>query len=211
MKSKPHELVAIAFKIVVFSLAVWIAGLSLWGAFHPEQQSRIFRSLMTSVPWAGYAHVFGGSLALILGGVQLSSVVRQKNLDLHKRLGTLYVVCVIISTIGAMATLLESTTAWSAKSGFWLLAVVWPAITMAGYPWGGVFDVQRHGRLMIYSYALTCAAITLRIYLGIMMASGVSFSVAYPIAAWGGGVGNVLLAFIVLRIAGRDTKPARVA
>lgn len=187
-------------KAVVFALALWITGVSLVGVLNPGGQSGIFRRLMTWTPWAGYAHIVGGSLALILGGIQLSSRLRRRNIGMHRIIGTLYVICVLIATVGAIATLHETTTGWPAKSGFWLLAIAWPTTTLLGYPWRGKFDVSWHGRLMIYSYAMTCAAITLRLYLIGLLASGVRFPYAYPTAAWAGGVGNVILAFVVMRI-----------
>lgn len=207
------DLIGAIFKLIVFGLALWIAGVSVVGAFNPELQSGIFRRLMRSVPWAGYAHVLAGSMALVLGGLQMSSYIRRKSMPLHKLMGNAYVVCVLLGTVGAIATLLESTTGWAAKSGFWLLAFAWPATTLAGYPWRGKFDVKWHGRLMIYSYAMTCAAITLRLYLGLLMVSGVSYLWAYPIAAWGGGIGNLILASLAMRIAGidRESRPLKVS
>ena len=51
------------------------------------------------------------------------------------------------------------------------------------------------------SYALTCAAISLRIILGVLLGVGVSFQSAYPIAAWGGLLANLCIAnFMIFKL-----------
>jgi hypothetical protein len=57
---------------------------------------------------------------------------------------------------------------------------------------GGNLDLHR--RWMIRSYALTLAAVTLRIYLPASMLLGIPFPVAYPAIAWLCWVPNLLVA-----------------
>lgn len=185
-------------KAVYYLSACAIAAVSLYAMFDPAIQSPVFKRLLRVIPWAGFCHIVFGSLALILGGLQLSVRLRQRSLQLHKLIGNCYVGCVLIAAVGAMVSLSFTQSPWSSRSGFWLLAIVWPIVTLAGYPRGGKFNFQWHGKLMLYSYALTCSAITLRIYLGIMLGLGINFSVAYPIAGWAGFLGNVLIAYLVL-------------
>ena len=52
---------------------------------------------------------------------------------------------------------------------------------------------------MVRSYALTLAAVTLRIYLPASQVAGVSFTIAYPVIAWLCWVPNLLLAQWFLR------------
>jgi Predicted membrane protein (DUF2306) len=47
---------------------------------------------------------------------------------------------------------------------------------------------------MIRSYSLTFAAVTLRIYLPVALASGVPFEIAYPAIAWLCWVPNLFVA-----------------
>jgi hypothetical protein len=56
-----------------------------------------------------------------------------------------------------------------------------------------------HRRWMIRSYALTCAAITLRIILPVGLASGLEFSTSYLLAAWGSWTINLVIAELVVR------------
>ena len=56
---------------------------------------------------------------------------------------------------------------------------------------------------MVRSFALTFAAVTLRLYLGVSGASGVPFAVAYPLIAWACWVPNLVVAELWLRRQGR--------
>jgi hypothetical protein len=51
-----------------------------------------------------------------------------------------------------------------------------------------------HRAWMIRSYSLTFAAVTLRIYLPLSLAAGMSFDVAYPAIAWLCWVPNIIVA-----------------
>lgn len=206
LKNKSIKIIGLISKVILCLLAISIAGMSLFAIVDVERQTPIFQRLVRVVPSAGYAHIIAGSIALILGGFQLSSRLRRKNLNLHKLIGKAYVVCVLASTVGAIINLSMTSSPWPAKSEFWLVAIVWPIVTLVGYPRGENFDIRWHGRLMIISYALTCTAISLRFLLTILLVSGVRFPVAYPIAAWGGLVINIAIAGFVLRIAEMSRK-----
>lgn len=188
----------LASKAILILLAFVIGGMALYGVVVPSAQSPVFKSLLGGVVWAGHAHVIFGSLALFLGAIQMSSRLRRKNIKLHRLIGNAYLGCVLAATTGAIVSLPVSASSLAAKSAFWLLAILWPLVTLAGYPWGERFCIRRHGKLMLFSYALTCSAITLRLILISLLASGVSFQVAYPISAWGALIGNTVFAAIVI-------------
>ncbi len=187
-----------AFQLLVFLAAWGVAGFTLLAITQPEWQSPVYRQLVRLIPWAGYLHLFAGSIALLLGVFQFQPRIRQSNIELHKLMGRVYVGCVLASTLGAFVSVWVSPSSWAAKSAFWILAVLWPTVTLLGYPWRGTFNAHWHARWMTLSYALTCAAITLRIILGILLGIGVSFQSAYPIAAWGGVLTNLCIANIII-------------
>ncbi len=56
---------------------------------------------------------------------------------------------------------------------------------------------------MIISYAVTLAAVTLRIYIPLSIVAGYEFAVVYPVIAWLSWVPNLLIAdwFFVRRVA----------
>ena len=55
-------------------------------------------------------------------------------------------------------------------------------------------DVARHQQWMIRSFALTLAAVTLRVYLPLAFANQVPFEVSYPVIAWMCWVPNLIVA-----------------
>lgn len=189
----------LASKAILMLLAFAIGGMALLGIVVPSTQSPVFKSLLQGVVWAGHAHVIFGSFALFLGAIQMSSRLRRKNIKLHRLVGNAYLACVLAATTGAIVSLPASASSLAAKSAFWILAFLWPLVTLAGYPRGDRFCIRRHGKLMLFSYSLTCSAITLRIILISLLASGVSFQVAYPISAWGALLGNTTIAIVFTR------------
>lgn len=178
--------------------AIGTAGYAIVALFSKAIQSPVFRELVTTVEWSGKLHIVAGAMALILGLIQLSSRIRNYSLELHKNVGRIYVVLVLLSTTGAMVSLPSSTSGLAAKSAFWFLAILWPIVTIAGYPFRGDFSRSRHARFMIVSFALTCSAVSLRIYLALMLSLGIGFDICYPIAAWGGLITNLLVAMFFL-------------
>jgi hypothetical protein len=50
---------------------------------------------------------------------------------------------------------------------------------------------------MVRNFALTFAAVTLRLYLPASMAAGIAFELAYPVIAWLCWVPNVVLAEVL--------------
>lgn len=204
-----HTAIAAKFVLVFMSLA--IAGVSLYALVDSTKQSPVFQSMLTEIPWAGYSHIVFGSMALILGGFQISSRLRRRNLRLHERIGKVYVVCVLLGSVGAIATNVASPTTWPAKSAFWLLSLLWPIVTLAGYPRGVSFDPKKHGRFMLWSYALTCSAITLRLILIPSLICGVRFGTVYPISAWGSFIFNLTVLEAILWVGRRRTSNGALA
>ena len=81
-----------------------------------------------------------------------------------------------------------------AKVGFGLLGVVWTISTLMAYQRIRSGAIAKHQIWMIRSYALTFAAVTLRVYIPASMVSGLSFDVAYPAIAWFAWVPNLIIA-----------------
>ena len=79
---------------------------------------------------------------------------------------------------------------------YWIfiLALAWLFTTAMAYLKIRQRDIQAHRSWMIRSYAVTFAAVTLRIWLGILMgALGWDFELAYQTVAWICWVPNLLV------------------
>lgn len=88
-----------------------------------------------------------------------------------------------------------------AACGFLALGAAWIVTTALAvrFIWRG--DALQHRRWMIRSFALTAAAITLRIYLPFVFVFHWPFSVAYPAIAWLCWMPNLTAVEVYLRYA----------
>jgi hypothetical protein len=101
---------------------------------------------------------------------------------------------VLASTVGALVGNYASPSSTGAKLGFLILGIIWPMVTLVGTPFDDMFDRRAHGTMMKISYALTFAAVTLRIYLAALLTLGFDFETAFAISAWESGFPIHLLA-----------------
>ena len=81
---------------------------------------------------------------------------------------------------------------WSA-SGFLVLALLWVAFTLQAVFAARSGDYKSHRRWMLRSAALTFAAVTLRIIMVPLLASGWTVAETYDITAWGSWVLNLCI------------------
>ena len=185
------------FGLMAF-LAIGVSGYALWGyAFmplgslvHPDMRITFEAHYL-----AIYAHVFGSIVALALGPFQFWKTFRERRIKTHRLLGKLYLGIGIL--IGGLAGLSMAFYAFGgivAKTGFGGLAVAW--LFTGGKALSAVRagNIVEHQRWMIRNYALTLAAVSLRIYLPLSMVAGIDFTVAYPAIAWLCWVPNILSA-----------------
>jgi uncharacterized membrane protein len=153
----------------------------------------------TAMPIAVAAHLAGGLVALAVGAWQLNARLRARVLTLHRWMGRTYVLAVLVGGVGALRMAVVSEHGWITHSGFGVLAVLWLYTTARGYVAIRAHDEARHRRWMIRSYALTFAAVTLRIYIPLGAAAGIPFATVYQAIAWVSWVPNLLLAEWLVR------------
>ncbi|CUH69639.1 hypothetical protein TL5118_03608 [Thalassovita autumnalis] len=147
---------------------------------------------------AFYLHILLAPVALILVPFQFWTRLRTRRPALHRWLGRLYAVAILISGIAGLQIAIGTNAGPVAAWGFGLLAVLWMAVT--GYAvWLAVLRrIADHRRWMIRSAALTLAGTTLRLELP-LLAMGFGFETGYVIVAWACWVPNALLAEWLLR------------
>ncbi len=147
-------------------------------------------------PYRGWAnlHFLGGAVALICGPWQFSRRLRKKSLTLHRNLGKLYLVGVLAAGAAGLYMAPLATGGVAAVFGFGGLAVVWLVTAVAAYVTIRQGRVVEHQRWMTRNFALTYAAVTLRIYLPLSQVAGYDFDAAYAAIAWLCWVPNLLVA-----------------
>ncbi len=174
----------LAFIVAAYALVLLIA---------PEVRPPFLRERAAMMPAAVYLHLAGGAVAMALGPFQFSAALRARRLDLHRWLGRTYLVAVLLGSCSGFVLATVSQGGLVAHLGFGTLAVLWLATAARGYQLIRRGDDVSHRRWMIRNYALTFAAVTLRIYLPLALLSGVSFAVAYPAIAWLCWVPNLIV------------------
>lgn len=161
----------------------------------------------TAIQVAFYAHVIGGGLALALSPPQFIARLRHRVPRAHRAIGRLAVGSMVV---GGVAGAVLSTTNLAGPvgtAGFGLLGVLWVAFAVTAVVAIRRGDVAAHRRWMVRAFALTYAAVTLRLWLGLLIgvhvAAGVPQSEAFdrsylfvPFLCW---VPNLLVAELYLR------------
>jgi uncharacterized membrane protein len=152
--------------------------------------------LLANPIWNGafYTHIFLGGIALLTGWSQFSTRIRNKNLSIHRTLGKIYVIVCMISGSAGLYISFFATGGWIASWGFGALAVFWLITTSKAYLTIRNGEIDNHKMWMIRSYALTFAAVTLRIWLPLAQVLHFDFIEAYRVIAWLCWVPNILIA-----------------
>ena len=152
-------------------------------------------------PWL-VVHAGLASVALIVGPIQFVPKLRAARARLHRGLGRVYVFACLAAG-GAGLLLAWGTNAGPvAQMGFGTLAVAWIVCTVQALRLAMARRIVEHRRWMIRSFALTFAAVTLRLYLPIAPILGYPFMDGYRIISWMAWVPNLIVAELYLRRAG---------
>ncbi len=179
--------------IGLYALSVY-AFLELGIAVHP-----IMKANFRAHPAPIYFHIFPSLIALLLGPFQFNEKFRTTKTHLHRLIGKVYLLCILVGGISGLYMAQFSFGGTISHLGFALLAVLW---IFTGYK--AYYSIIRkmivaHYHWMIINFALTLAAVTLRIGLGIGFASGIPFETFYPYLAWICWVPNLLVALMIIR------------
>ncbi len=164
-------------------------------------------ALLADLLWNAmfYTHIALGGLALLIGWVQFNKKIQRKRIELHRSLGKIYMTAVLLSGISSLYIGYYATGGWIPKIGFISLGLVWLYTTGKGYIAIRKKDIVQHQKMMIYSYAACFAAVTLRVWLPILIASLGDFLPAYKIVAWLCWVPNLIIAYFIIQ---QKFKPA---
>jgi len=149
-------------------------------------------------PFALTAHAGLGATVLILGAFQFFPGLRTRWSAWHRRAGTVYVAGALIGGLAGLILALGTTAGPVASVGFALLALLWLWFTANAWRYARAKDFQRHQRWMTRSYAMTFAAVTLRLYIAVFTIAHVDFMTGYRLAAWMCWVPNLIFVELFL-------------
>jgi hypothetical protein len=160
-------------------------------------------------PWL-FVHAGLAATALLLGPTQFLPRLRLTRPRLHRWMGRTYVFACLTGGSAGLALAMGSTAGPIARAGFAALAVTWMLTTSMAWRMALHRRFADHRRWMIRSFALTFAAVTLRLYMPIAPLLGIPFIDGYRAIAWLCWVPNLVAAEIYLaRGRARIAQPAR--
>ena len=151
---------------------------------------------------AFYLHVSAGAVALLLSPAQFSTRLRRRALRLHRAVGRTVLTAIVLGGLAGAVLAPHSLAGGIGTAGFGTLAVLW--VCCAGATAAAIRrrDVAAHRRWAVRTFALTYAAVTLRLQLGVLIGlqvaagvpDGTAFSRAYLLVPFLSWVPNLVLA-----------------
>ncbi|XBQ17486.1 MAG: DUF2306 domain-containing protein [Oceanicaulis sp.] len=148
-------------------------------------------------------HAGFAALALAIGPVQFLPRLRRSLPWLHRAVGVTYVTACLAGGVSGLALAVGTTSGPVAAAGFGGLAIAWLLTTGRGLALALAGRFAEHRRWMIRSYALTLAAVTLRLQLPASAMMDLPFETAYPAIAFLCWVPNLVLAELWIAATGR--------
>ncbi len=149
-------------------------------------------------PWL-VLHVAGAATALLVGPLQFSSAVRSRLPLFHRSLGRVYVVSCLLGGATGFVLALGASTGWITVAGFGSLAVAWIITTSLAWRRAMQGQFVEHRAWMIRSFALTFAAVTLRLYLPLLPLLSIPFDQGYRAISCLAWVPNLMVAELYVR------------
>jgi len=158
---------------------------------------------------AFYCHIIFAGVALAVGPFQFARWLRNNYPGAHRWIGRIYIAAVFLGSVSSFVMAFFNSVGLGGFFGFAGLAVLWGWTAWRGYRAAREKKFREHQSWMIRNFAMTYAAVTLRLWLGVLILvqlpffSGdgfvALFTAAYaplPYIAW---IPNVIVAELIIR------------
>ena len=149
-------------------------------------------------PWRILIHVFASLVALGIGPFQFIPSLRRHK-TLHRTLGSIYFVAVFIGGISGLFTAMIAQGGIISQVGFMVLASLWIYTAACALRAVKCADYKAHKEWALRCFALTFAAVTIRVQLGIGFATGYKFEEFYWMLSWTCWIPNSIFAEWLIR------------
>jgi hypothetical protein len=174
-------LLAILGMAAAAALAFWVIAAMPYLRWDPAQ----FGAAYWPRRYGLITHIAGGSIALLVGPLQLWLGETRSKLALHRTLGTLYLLGVVLGVAGAYYLALTTTLGWIFGAGLFGLAVAWSITTAMAYLAIRRRLIDQHREWMIRSYVVTLAFVIFRAIVAVLSILGVgSLQDRLALASW---------------------------
>lgn len=183
--------------MTILSLIIAVYAISVVSV--PAMRPPFLTERFRVVPLAAFFHLAASAVALAVGPFQHNTRIRARCLTVHRWSGRAYVIAVLLGGSAALVLATTSQAGLTTHLGFGALAVLWLYTTAMAYRRILAKDLAAHRRWMTRSFALTLAAVTLRIYMPASLALGIPFDTAYRVVSWMCWVPNLIIAEWLIR------------
>jgi uncharacterized membrane protein len=173
------------------------------GPIPPEVRDNLFFR-----PWLAL-HAGAAATALLVGAFQFLPRLRARRRAVHRWLGRIYATGCLVGGLSGLLLAAGTSAGPIGSAGFGGLAIAWLITTGQGWRFARARRFDEHRRWMIRSYALTFAAVTLRLYLPFPPLLGFDFMEGYRVISFLCWVPNLMLAELYIR--GRPFAPVATA
>lgn len=181
-------------------LSIAVAAYAFWYLFGGFRRGDPFAAQFAVSGVDVPLHFFLAGLALLLGPFQLSTRLRRRWPALHRLSGWLYAGAILVGSASGLSLAMNAQGGAPSRTAFTMLALLWPLVTAIGIQRAVVRDFEGHRRWMCRSVALTFAAVTLRLILGIGAgALQLPFMPVYIVSAWLSWTFNLAVCEVLLR------------
>jgi uncharacterized membrane protein len=144
-----------------------------------------------------YIHVVLGGIALLIGWVGFSDVIRKKHLKWHRILGKVYIICFSITAFTSILVSYHAYGGIISQLGFMTVGIIALFTTIKGYKAIRQKDIAKHQMWMRYSYACCLASVSLRIWMPMSSLFITNNLLAYQIVSWFAWVPNLGIAYFI--------------
>jgi uncharacterized membrane protein len=171
--------------VVIISLSIYF----LAGAAHFFKLTREELGKYFDIKWVLLLHITGGGIALLTGPFLLWEKFRNANLKLHRFLGKVYLIAVLIS--GLLAVYLSLTTAYAVNWAYAFSLQVWVSVWLSAsfFAYYAVINkkIKLHKEWMARSYMVSLAFVISALILKIPYVQSLgSFEEISPSMFWFG-------------------------
>ena len=156
-----------------------------------------------------YIHVVSAGLALLLGPWQFAARLRNRHPRIHRANGRVYLISVAIGAVSGLAMSFFKSIGLLGFFGFAPLSVLWGWTAWRAYQEARARNFPAHQAWTIRNFALTYAAVTLRLWFGLLVLIQLPFAApgtfeqilvdAYAPVAYLAWIPNLIVAEFILR------------
>ena len=160
------------------AVGVAIAAIAPYATFNPNNFNNATSRFADETPLrlvGLYVHAFAGGIALVIGPFQFLSRLRSRRPILHRWMGRIYLIAVLFSGLAAFLIAPGMISGMVGEFGLLLLATLWLWTGWNAYRSIRAGRKEIHREWMIRNYALTFSAVTLRMWLGILIGTQIPF------------------------------------